>query len=104
MGTEGKRAYDAGPRRERAEAERRATKRRVIAAARLLFTRNGYTATTMTEIAAEAGVALQSVYKAGTNKAELLHMVVDLEVAGDDDQVMFADRAAFQALARQTDP
>jgi TetR/AcrR family transcriptional regulator, regulator of autoinduction and epiphytic fitness len=104
MGSEPKRAYDAGPRRERAEAERLATRRRVIAAARRLFIRSGYTATTMTEIAAEAGVALQSVYKAGTNKAELLHMVVDLEVAGDDDEVMVSDRASFQAIGNQADP
>jgi AcrR family transcriptional regulator len=58
----------------------------------------------MADIAAEAGVALQTVYKAGTSKAELLHMVVDAEVAGDDEQVMFAQRESFQALARQTDP
>jgi len=104
MPSDRKRAYDARRRRERADDERLVTRRRVVAAARELFIANGYTATSMNDIASAAGVALQSVYKAGTSKAELLHMVVDLEVAGDDEQVMFADRAAFQALARQTDP
>ena len=101
---ESKRAYDARRRRERADDERLATRRRVVAAARDLFIVKGYTATSMTDIAAAAGMALQSVYKAGTSKAELLHMVVDLEVAGDDAPVMYADRETFRAIARQTDP
>jgi len=102
--SESKRTYDARRRRERADDERRETRNRVVAAARDLFVAKGYTATSMADIAAEAGVALQTVYKAGTSKAELLHMVVDAEVAGDDEQVMFAQRESFQALARQTDP
>jgi AcrR family transcriptional regulator len=102
--TESKRGYDARRRRERADDERLATRRRVVAAARDLFVAKGYTATSMADIATAAGVALQSVYKAGTSKAELLHMVVDLEVAGDDAEVMLADRDTFQAIARQTDP
>src|SRR5262249_47320176 len=36
--------------------------------------------------------------------AELLHAVVDLAVAGDDDDVMLADRAAFAAIGEETDP
>ncbi len=102
--SESKRTYDARRRRERADDERRETRNRVVAAARELFVAKGYTATSMADIAAEAGVALQTVYTAGTSKAELLHMVVDLEVAGDDEQVMFAQREAFKALARQDDP
>ena len=101
---ESKRTYDARRRRERADDERLATRRRVVTAARDLFIAKGYTATSMTDIAAAAGMALQSVYKAGTSKAELLHMVVDLEVAGDDAPVMYADRETFRAIARQTDP
>src|SRR3954451_8997101 len=68
-----KRSYDATRRRERAEAERAATRRRVVDAAGQLFLTRGYVATTMTEIAREAGVALQSVYAAGQSKADLLH-------------------------------
>src|SRR5690242_8984228 len=99
-----KRSYDARRRRERAEEERRTTRRKVIEAARRLFVEKGFTATTMTDIAKEAGVALQSVYKAGSSKAELLHMVVDREVAGDDEDVMITTRAAYTAITDELDP
>jgi AcrR family transcriptional regulator len=95
------RSYDATRRRERAEEERRATRRRVVEAARELFVTRGYVATTVADIAKEAGVALQSVYNAGKSKAALMHLVVDLAVAGDDEDVLLADRPAFTAVAEQ---
>ena len=93
------RSYDATRRRERAEEERRATKRRVVEAARELFVTRGYVATTVADIAKEAGVAIQSVYNAGKSKAALMHLVVDLAVAGDDEEVLLADRPAYAAVA-----
>jgi AcrR family transcriptional regulator len=99
-----RRGYDARRRRARAEQERTATRRRVLDAAARLFVANGYTATTVADIAREAGVALQSVYKAGQSKPELLHTVLVLAIAGDDDDVMLADRAAFTAIGEETDP
>lgn len=99
-----KRPYDATKRRERAEVERRATRRRVIAAAQRLFVAKGYTDTTMGDIARTAGVALQSVYKAGSSKSELLQLVVDAVVAGDDEDVMMSDRPSFAAIAEDADP
>jgi AcrR family transcriptional regulator len=98
-----KRGYDARRRRQRADEERRATRRRVLDAAARLFVAQGYTATTMADIAREAGVAVQSVYKAGQSKAELLQAVVDLAVAGDDEDIMIADRPAFAAIDEETD-
>jgi AcrR family transcriptional regulator len=95
------RSYDATRRRERAEEERRATQRRVVEAARDLFVTRGYVATTVADIAKEAGVALQSVYNAGKSKAALMHLVVDLAVAGDDEEVLLTDRPTFQAVAEQ---
>jgi len=100
----GKRPYDARNRRERAERERAATRRRVVDAAGRLFVANGYTATTMTDIAREAGVAIASVYKAGKSKADLLHLVVDLAVAGDDEDVKVHERPQFGAIAAERDP
>ena len=79
-----KRTYDAQSRRERAEHERRATEERVVAAARRRFLADGYSATRMVDIAAEAGVAIASVYRAGRSKAELIQMVVERDIAGDD--------------------
>ena len=99
MATE-RRGYDARRRRERAEEERRRTRRRVLDAAARLFAARGYTATTIADIAREAGVAVQSVYKAGQSKAELLHAVVDLAVAGDDEDIMIAE---FAAIDDETD-
>lgn len=99
MTSEAKRPYDARRRRERAETERTATRLRVVEAARELFLTCGYVATTMADIAREAGVALQSVYKAGQSKADLLHLVADLAVAGDDQEVMLLERPSFAAVA-----
>ena len=58
MATDAKRPYDARRRRERATEERQATRGRVVEAARDLFLSRGYVATTMADIAREAGVAL----------------------------------------------
>lgn len=104
MVSEAKRPYDARRRRERAEEERRATQQRVIDAARRLFLSNGYVATTMADVAREAGVALQSVYKSGQSKADLLHLVTDLAVAGDAQEVMLLDRPAYVAIAAEPQP
>jgi AcrR family transcriptional regulator len=101
---ETRRPYDARRRRERAEAERRATRGRVVTAARELFLSRGYVATTMADIAREAGVALQSVYTAGQSKADLLHLVTDLAVAGDDEEIMLVDRADIVAISAEADP
>jgi AcrR family transcriptional regulator len=99
-----KRPYDARRRRERAAEERAETRRRVADAARKLFLERGYVATTMTDIAGEAGVALQSVYTAGQSKADLLHLVTDLAVAGDSEDIMLVDRPAYAAIAAEADP
>jgi AcrR family transcriptional regulator len=104
MATNRKRPYDARRRRERATEERLATRGRVVEAARDLFLSRGYVATTMAEIAREAGVALQSVYTAGQSKADLLHLVIDLAVAGDQQEVMLVDRPEFRAVAAESDP
>jgi AcrR family transcriptional regulator len=102
--TEAKRPYDARRRRERASEERQATRGRVVEAARDLFLSRGYVATTMADIARNAGVALQSVYTAGQSKADLLHLVTDLAVAGDDQEIMLVERPEYLAVAAESDP
>jgi len=98
------RAYDARRRRERAEDERRATRARVVQAATELFVSNGYTGTTMADIASAAGVAMQSVYSAGRSKADLLQAAVQRAVAGDDTEVLVHERPAYATLAGEPDP
>ncbi|WP_134740221.1 TetR/AcrR family transcriptional regulator [Nocardioides sp. 503] len=79
-----KRAYNADSRRERAEQERSDTRRRVLAAARTRFLADGYGATKMLDIAAEAGVALASVYRAGGSKSDLAQDLLAMAVTGRD--------------------
>ena len=62
-----KRRYDTTGRRVRAEA----TRDRVVEAASRVFLARGYTGATIPAIAAEAGVALQTVYRAAPGKAGL---------------------------------
>ena len=100
----GRRAYDARRRRERAEDERRATRARVVAAATELFVSNGYSGTTLADIARAAGVAMQSVYSAGRSKADLLQAAVQRAVAGDDTEVLVHERPAYATLAAEPDP
>jgi AcrR family transcriptional regulator len=71
-------------RRERA----RATRRAVLAAAKRLFVGDGYGATTIQAIADEAGVAVQTVYAAFGNKRTILAELLDVSIAGDDEQVV----------------
>lgn len=65
---------DTPSRRQRRAAQ---TRRDVLAAARTLFVTNGYTDTTVADIAAEADVALQTVYSAVGSKAYLLVALLD---------------------------
>jgi AcrR family transcriptional regulator len=61
------------------------TRARMIDAAYRLFTQQGYPATTMADIAAEAGVAVQTLYFTFRTKAELLQNVYKRAVAGAAD-------------------
>ncbi|MCU1453865.1 MAG: TetR family transcriptional regulator [Acidimicrobiales bacterium] len=99
----GKRSYDAAKRKARAAVERDATRRKVVEAARDLFASRGYVATTVQDIATEAGVALQSVYNAGGSKAELLHLAADLAVAGDHGDQKLVARPAIGDIGAEPD-
>jgi AcrR family transcriptional regulator len=94
-----KRQYDASGRRERARARRR----RVVAAARELFERDGFRPTTIAAIAAHAGVSAESVYKGFGTKAVLAKAVFDLVIAGDDEPVPVAARESIQAVREEPD-
>jgi AcrR family transcriptional regulator len=68
-------------RRERAAHNRQ----RMLDVAYRLFTQRGYPATTMTDIAGEAGVAVQTLYFTFRTKAELLQNVYERAVIADAD-------------------
>jgi AcrR family transcriptional regulator len=75
----------------RAEAARQ-TRRQVLEAALALFGDRGYARTTLAEIAAAAGVSVETVYKTFRNKRGLLKELADVTVGGDDEQVALLDR------------
>ena len=79
-------ASQAKTARDRPKRRRNAdTRRRIEQAAALLFTRDGYTATTMQAIAIEAGVHVQTIYLAYGTKPALLAACAVRLVAGDED-------------------
>jgi AcrR family transcriptional regulator len=76
-----RRGYVSATRTERAQK----TRKRVIEAATRLFVQQGYPTTSMRAIATEAGVSLPTVELLFGTKAQLLHVVIDVAVAGDDE-------------------
>jgi len=70
----------------------------VVAAARKLFAEQGYVATSLAEVAAEAGVARPTVFAAFGSKGALLSQVLDEALAGDDEPVAVADRPWFRPV------
>jgi len=70
----------------------RATRRRIIECARGLFLEQGYAATTLDQIAARAGVAVQTVYFHYGNKRTVLKEVMDVLAVGDDAPVPLLER------------
>jgi TetR/AcrR family transcriptional regulator of autoinduction and epiphytic fitness len=69
--------------RQTRRARARATQNRIIDHAYRLFSDSGYPSTTMEAIAAEAGVATQTVYYFFRTKALLLQQVVEVAAAGE---------------------
>ncbi|MGH2714539.1 MAG: TetR/AcrR family transcriptional regulator [Thermoleophilaceae bacterium] len=94
------RPYDSSNRARQA----RETRRRIVAAAAVLFVREGYSATSISAIAEAAGVAVPTVYASLRSKANLLRAVVELTVRGDDEATPLASRAGWQEMQRQQDP
>src|SRR3954452_8673147 len=97
--TEVKRPYDASGRRARADARRR----EVVRAARELFERDGFRLTTISAVAAHAGVSPESVYKGFGSKAALAKAVFDVALAGDHDPMPVAERPAQAAVSDEPD-
>lgn len=94
------RRYESALRREQAAA----TRTRIVRAAAELFAAQGYTQTSIEQIAARAGVARPTVYTAFTGKPALLKQALDLLLAGDDTPVPVRDRPWYQEVLEQRDP
>src|SRR5260370_21567429 len=95
-----KRRYDATRRREQAAENRR----RITAAAAELFAARGYAGTSLSEIAAGAGVAVQTVYAAFGTKVNLLKNAIDVSLAGDHAPVPMTSRDDVRQMIAEPDP
>ncbi|HEU5000404.1 MAG TPA: TetR family transcriptional regulator [Lapillicoccus sp.] len=88
----------------RAEQSAR-TRAAVITAARGLFLEEGgYARTSLSALAAAAGVSVQTIYNTFGSKAGLLKAVFDTTLAGDDDPIPMGERPLFLAMERERDP
>jgi AcrR family transcriptional regulator len=81
----------------------KATRRRIIDAARQLFADAGYAATTMEAVAAAAGVAVQTVYHVFHTKPELLKAVILVASAGQHDPPPETELAWLEEIQRASD-
>jgi AcrR family transcriptional regulator len=84
-------------------AQARETRRKIVSAASRLFVEQGYGATTIDAIAAEAGVSRKTVFSAVGGKVDLLKLAIEWAVAGDDAPVAVVDRDAMRAVLGETD-
>jgi AcrR family transcriptional regulator len=82
----------------------RATRLKVIEAAKRLFIRHGYPATTLEAVADAADVALPTLYRLFGSKRALLKAVLDTSLGGDDKPVAFGDRPEQEQARAELDP
>lgn len=97
----------AGAGSSRANRRRRGadTRRRIEQAAARLFTRDGYTATTMQAVATEAAVHVQTIYLAYGTKPALLAACAARLVAGEEDPGTHpSERRWAREVAARSDP
>jgi AcrR family transcriptional regulator len=95
-----KRKYDS----TRRQAQAAITRRSILEAAQRRFEADGYVATTMEAIAAEAGVALKTVYAAFTTKSGVLRATWDLLLKGDVDDAPVAARPWYVQAVEEKNP
>src|SRR5919201_4196876 len=95
-----KRRYDSSRRRAQAEA----TRIDILDAAQRLFSQRGYATTTMEAIAAEAGVALKTVYVAFETKSGLLRALWNHLLRAGRDEVPVAEQEWYREVVAETDP
>jgi AcrR family transcriptional regulator len=94
------RRYNSPRRREQAAATRTA----ILEAAQRLFERDGYAATTMAAIAAEAQVASKTVYLAFETKAGVVRALWNKQLRGDLQDIPIPERQWYRETVEEPDP
>jgi AcrR family transcriptional regulator len=92
--------YDSSRRQETA----RSTRARIVAAAQSSFLAQGYGATTVRQVAEDAGVSQETIYKSFGAKAALLKAVYDLSLVGDDEDIPLSERPEAIAVRDAPSP
>jgi AcrR family transcriptional regulator len=80
------------------------TRRKVLDASRRLFAAHGYAATTLPNIAREAGVSQPTITAVFGTKAQLLSHMIQLAVRGDAESLPLTERSWWQAMLSEPDP
>ena len=97
---------DVKPRRRSDSSGRQAQTRRnrqaILDAAQRQFLEGGYAATTVAAVAAEAGVSVETIYKAFGGKSGLVRGIYDRGLAGPDPVPAY--QRADEVRERETDP
>lgn len=94
------RRYDSPLRREQAAR----TRQQILVAAKELFERDGYAATSMAAIASAAGVSLKTVYLVFDTKSGLLRALWHLLLRGEDDSVPVGEQHWYREVLDEPDP
>ena len=97
-GVKPKRRYDASRRQRRAGEARE----RILAVARRLFLADGYAATSLSRIADEADVSVETIYKSLGGKAGVVRALWERALEGSGP--IPAERRSDEMQARETDP
>lgn len=79
------------------------TRRDILDAAQILFEHNGYAASSIDAIAAQANVARATVFATAGTKADILKALRDRALAGDDDPVPVTARPWFREVVEASD-
>jgi AcrR family transcriptional regulator len=91
-------------RTNRDQARTRLARAAVVEAARRLFLERGYGATTIEAISEAAEVPPATVYRLFSSKHGILKSLLDVSIAGDDEDVPVADRPQVRSLLAARDP
>lgn len=87
----------------RRRAQAAATRTQILESAGRLVEQHGYAATTMAAVAADAGVALKTVYLAFETKSGLLRALWHLRLRGDQEELAVRDRAWYREVLDEPD-
>jgi TetR/AcrR family transcriptional regulator, regulator of autoinduction and epiphytic fitness len=86
------------------QARTRLARAAVVQAARALFLKRGYAATTIEAISDTSDVPPATVYRLFSSKLGILKALLDVSIAGDDQAAPLQDRANARALFADADP